>query len=37
MQYLVWALEEIEKIGDKKAADHARMALMGTARQPPTN
>jgi hypothetical protein len=27
MQYLVWALEEIEKYGHQKAARHARMAL----------
>jgi hypothetical protein len=27
MQYLVWALEEIEKSGHHKAARHARMAL----------
>jgi hypothetical protein len=27
IQYLVWALEEIEKTGSKKAAQHARMAL----------
>jgi hypothetical protein len=27
VQYLIWALEEIEKSGDQKAAHHARMAL----------
>lgn len=27
MQYLTWALEEIEKSGDQNAARHARMAL----------
>jgi hypothetical protein len=27
MQYLVWALEMIEKTGNKKAAKHARNAL----------
>jgi hypothetical protein len=27
LQYLVWALEHIEKAGDKDAARHARMAL----------
>ena len=27
MQYLVWALEEIEKTGNEKAAQHARSAL----------
>ena len=26
-QYLIWALEEIEKIGNLKAARHARIAL----------
>jgi hypothetical protein len=26
-QYLIWALEEIEKIGNQKAAHHARLAL----------
>ena len=27
LQYLVWALEEIKKIGNKEAAHHARRAL----------
>jgi hypothetical protein len=27
VQYLVWALEEIEKSGHQKAAQHARLAL----------
>jgi hypothetical protein len=27
VQYLVWALEEIEKSGHQKAAHHARLAL----------
>ncbi len=27
VQYLTWALEEIEKTGDQTAARHARMAL----------
>ena len=27
MQYLVWALEYIEKTGDLKAVQHARLAL----------
>jgi hypothetical protein len=27
LQYLVWALEEIEKEGNEAAADHARLAL----------
>jgi len=26
-QYLVWALGEIKKTGNEKAAEHARMAL----------
>lgn len=26
-QYLIWALEEIEKIGNKKATHHARLAI----------
>jgi hypothetical protein len=26
-QYLVWALEVIERAGNKQAADHARLAL----------
>jgi hypothetical protein len=26
-QYLVWALEEIEKVGNQKAARHARAAM----------
>ncbi|WP_187399189.1 MULTISPECIES: hypothetical protein [Bradyrhizobium] len=29
MQYLLWALEHIEKTGDRKAAHHARLALEG--------
>ena len=27
IQYLIWALEELEQTGDQKAAHHARMAL----------
>jgi hypothetical protein len=27
MQYLIWALEEIEKAGNKEAARHAGIAL----------
>jgi hypothetical protein len=27
MQYLIWALEDIEKTGNQKAAKHARIAL----------
>ena len=27
MQYLIWALENIEKFGNQNAADHARLAL----------
>ena len=27
MQYLIWALEEIERAGNQKAARHARIAL----------
>jgi len=27
VQYLIWALEEIERAGAQKAAHHARMAL----------
>jgi hypothetical protein len=27
IQYLIWALEEIEKAGHPKAAHHARIAL----------
>ena len=27
IQYLTWAIEEIEKAGNAKAADHARTAL----------
>jgi len=26
-QYLIWALEELEKLGHRKAARHARIAL----------
>jgi hypothetical protein len=26
-QYLIWAIEEIEKIGNPEAAHHARIAL----------
>jgi hypothetical protein len=34
MQYLIWALEDIEKTGNHKAAKHARIALEAL-RQPP--
>jgi hypothetical protein len=27
VQYLIWALEEIEKEGNQAAADHARLAM----------
>ena len=27
MQYLIWALEDIERAGNQKAAHHARLAL----------
>jgi len=27
MQYLIWAIEHIEKAGNRKAAHHARIAL----------
>ena len=27
LQYLVWALEDIEKAGNQKAAQHARLAV----------
>jgi hypothetical protein len=27
MQYLIWALEDIERSGNQKAAHHARLAL----------
>jgi len=27
LQYLIWALEEIEKSGNTKAAQHARRAI----------
>ena len=27
MQYLIWAIEEIDKINDRSAAHHARKAL----------
>jgi hypothetical protein len=38
MQYLVWALEEIEKAGNQKAAQHARSALTALRQgSPPTN
>jgi hypothetical protein len=38
LQYLIWALEEIEKSGNTKAAQHARRAIdalrHGSAEQP---
>jgi hypothetical protein len=38
MQYLIWALEEIEKAGNQKAAQHARNALDALRQgSPPTN
>jgi hypothetical protein len=27
LQYLIWALEDIEKAGNQKAAHHARLAV----------
>jgi hypothetical protein len=27
LQYLMWALEHIERAGNRKAADHARLAI----------
>jgi hypothetical protein len=27
LQYLIWALEHIEKVGNQNAARHARLAL----------
>jgi hypothetical protein len=27
MQYLIWALEDIERVGNQKAARHTRIAL----------
>jgi len=32
MQYLIWALEEIEKVGNQEAAHHARIALQALRR-----
>jgi hypothetical protein len=38
LQYLTWALEEIEKAGNEKAAHHARNALEALRRGiPPIN
>ena len=39
MQYLVWALEYIEKTGDLKAVQHARLALEALRERahPPSN
>ena len=35
IQYLTWALEEIEKAGHRKAAQHARIALDDLRGPPP--
>lgn len=35
VQYLVWALEEMEKSGNPKAAQHARRALDALRKGPP--
>jgi hypothetical protein len=35
MQYLTWALEYIEKTGDRKAAHHARLALEALRKRSP--
>jgi hypothetical protein len=35
MQYLMWALEHIEKTGDLKAAHHARRALEALRKHTP--
>jgi hypothetical protein len=34
-QYLIWALEEIEKTGDQEAAYHARLALKALRKDTP--
>jgi hypothetical protein len=34
MQYLVWALEDIEKAGNRKAARHVRIALEALRKGP---
>jgi hypothetical protein len=36
-QYLIWALEEIEKVGNQKAAHHARLALAALRSPMPGN
>jgi hypothetical protein len=36
-QYLTWALEEIEKVGSKKAASHIRAAMAALRKRHPTN
>ena len=35
MQYLLWALEHIEKTGDLKAARHTRLALEALRKRAP--
>jgi hypothetical protein len=34
IQYLVWAIDEIEKSGDQRAARHARAALKSLQETP---
>jgi hypothetical protein len=38
VQYLIWALDEIEKSGNREAAQHARRAIDALRRgSPPSN
>jgi len=34
LQYLMWALEHIERAGNRKAADHARLAMKALKQNP---
>jgi hypothetical protein len=34
LQYLMWALEHVERAGNRKAADHARLAMKALKQNP---
>jgi hypothetical protein len=35
LQYLMWALEHVERAGNRKAADHARLAIKALSKIEP--
>jgi hypothetical protein len=35
LQYLMWALEHVDRAGNRKAADHARLAIKALSKIEP--